>query len=89
MAEGRKTYPPEYRKRLVELCRAGRTAESLAVDGGDHLVRDFQAGQGTVAISLATPLDAEWEATVDLVHRHGGLALAAGPLPFGGGEPSP
>ncbi len=32
MARGRKTYPPEYRQRLVELYRAGRSAESLGRD---------------------------------------------------------
>jgi len=32
MAKGRKTYPREYRERLVELYRAGRSAESLAKD---------------------------------------------------------
>lgn len=32
MARGRKTYPAEYRQRLVEMFRAGRSAESLARD---------------------------------------------------------
>lgn len=32
MAKGRKTYRLEYRQRLVEMCRAGRSAESLARD---------------------------------------------------------
>ncbi len=32
MAEGRKTYPLEYRQQLVEMCRADRSAESLARD---------------------------------------------------------
>jgi transposase len=32
MAKGRKTYAPEYRQRLVEMARAGRSAESLARD---------------------------------------------------------
>ena len=32
MAKGRKTYPLEYRQRLIELFRAGRSAESLARD---------------------------------------------------------
>lgn len=32
MAKGRKTYPREYRERLVEMYRAGRSAESLAKD---------------------------------------------------------
>ena len=40
MAEGRKTYPPEYRKQLVEMCRAGRTAESLG--------RDFEPSAQTI-----------------------------------------
>lgn len=31
-ARGRKTYQPEYRQRLIELYRAGRSAESLARD---------------------------------------------------------
>jgi len=30
MGRGRKTYPREYRERLVEMYRAGRSAESLA-----------------------------------------------------------
>ncbi len=32
MARGRKTYPAEYRQRLVEMARAGRSAESLGRD---------------------------------------------------------
>jgi transposase len=32
MARGRKTYAPEFKARLVELARAGRSAESLARD---------------------------------------------------------
>jgi transposase len=32
MAKGRNTYAPEYRQRLVEMARAGRSAESLARD---------------------------------------------------------
>ena len=32
MARGRKTYPEEFKARLVELARAGRSAESLARD---------------------------------------------------------
>lgn len=32
MAKGRKTYPAEYKARLIEMARAGRTAESLARD---------------------------------------------------------
>lgn len=30
MARGRKTYPAEYRRRLIELVRAGRSPEELA-----------------------------------------------------------
>jgi transposase len=30
MAKAHRTYPPEYRRRLVELVRAGRTPESLS-----------------------------------------------------------
>ena len=30
MARGRKTYPEEYKARLVEMVRVGREAESLA-----------------------------------------------------------
>jgi transposase len=30
MAQARKTYPPEYKRRLVELVRAGRSPEELA-----------------------------------------------------------
>jgi transposase len=30
MARGRKVYPPEFRRRMVELVRAGRSPESLA-----------------------------------------------------------
>ena len=32
MAQGRKTYPEEYKARLIEMCRAGRSAESLSRD---------------------------------------------------------
>jgi transposase len=32
MAAGRKTYPDEFKKQLVEMARAGRSAESLARD---------------------------------------------------------
>lgn len=32
MGRGRKTYPAEYRQRLVEMARAGRSAESLGRD---------------------------------------------------------
>jgi len=32
MARGRKTYPTEFKARLVEMARAGRSAESLARD---------------------------------------------------------
>ncbi|MBK6768770.1 MAG: IS3 family transposase [Ardenticatenales bacterium] len=32
MARGRKTYPAEYRQRLIEMARAGRSAESLGRD---------------------------------------------------------
>ena len=32
MAKGRKTYPLEFRQRLLEMYRAGRSAESLARD---------------------------------------------------------
>lgn len=32
MARGRKTYPAEYRERLIEMYRAGRSAESLSRD---------------------------------------------------------
>lgn len=32
MARGRKTYPAEFKARLVEMARAGRSAESLARD---------------------------------------------------------
>jgi hypothetical protein len=32
MAKGRKAYPLEYRRRLVEMFRAGRSAKSLARD---------------------------------------------------------
>jgi len=32
MARGRKTYPAEFRQRLVEMARAGRSAESLGRD---------------------------------------------------------
>lgn len=32
MARGRKTYPAEYRQRLIELARAERSAESLGRD---------------------------------------------------------
>lgn len=40
MAQERKRYPLEYRQRLVELCRAGRTAESLG--------RDFEPSAQTI-----------------------------------------
>ena len=30
MAQTRKTYPPEYKRRLIELVRAGRSPEELA-----------------------------------------------------------
>ena len=30
MASGRKVYPPEFKRRMVELVRAGRSPESLA-----------------------------------------------------------
>lgn len=40
MAKGRKTYPTEFKARLVEMCRAGRSAESLA--------RDFEPTAQTV-----------------------------------------
>ena len=32
MAKGRKTYPLEFRQRLLDMYRAGRSAESLACD---------------------------------------------------------
>mgnify|MGYP001131747729 CR=1 FL=1 len=32
MSEGRKTYPPEFRARMVELARSGRSPESLGRD---------------------------------------------------------
>jgi len=32
----RPTYSPEYKKRLVDLCRAGRTPKSLAKEFGVH-----------------------------------------------------
>lgn len=40
MSKGRKTYPEEYRTRLVEMCRAGRSAESLS--------RDFEPSAQTI-----------------------------------------
>lgn len=40
MARGRKTYPEEYKARLVEMVRAGREAESLA--------RDFEPSAQTI-----------------------------------------
>ena len=30
MAQGKKTYPPEFKRRMVELVRAGRSPEELA-----------------------------------------------------------
>jgi transposase len=45
MAKGRKSYPLEYRQRLVELYRAGRSAESLA--------RDFEPTAQTIRNGVA------------------------------------
>ena len=40
MASGRKVYPPEFKRRMVELVRAGRSPEELA--------KEFEASANTI-----------------------------------------
>ena len=61
MAKGRKTYPLEFRQRLLEMYRAGRSAESLA--------RDFEPTAQTIR-NWAAQADRDEERRTD------GLATA-------------
>ncbi len=58
MAKGRKTYASEYKARLVEMARAGRSAESLA--------RDFEPSAQTIRNWV-------WQADLDEGRRADGL----------------
>jgi transposase len=61
MAKGRKTYPLEYKRRLIELYRAGRSAESLG--------RDFEPTAQTIRNWVA-------QADLDEGRRTEGLTTA-------------
>ena len=61
MAGGRKVYPPEFKRRMVELVRAGRSPESLA--------KEFDPSANTIR-KWATQAD------LDEGHRADGLTTA-------------
>lgn len=61
MGRGRKTYPPEFRARQVEMARAGRSAESLS--------RDFEPTARTIRNGVK-------QADLDEGRRSDGLTTA-------------